>query len=103
MKRIIDGRRYDTETAEKVAVVGSRPGTSTSDFSYWDASLYRSPRGRWFLAGHGGPASLFAQPVGNGTEGGSGIAPISSGEAQRYLEHAGDIEALERLFAIEEA
>jgi hypothetical protein len=103
MKRIIDGRRYDTETAEQVAWVGSRSGISRSDHTYWDAGLYRTPRGRWFLAGDGGPASIFAQPVGNGTTGGSGIAPISSGEAQRYLEHAGNIEALEQHFAIEEA
>ena len=103
MKRIIDGKRYDTETAEKVAWVGSWSGISRSDNTYWDAGLYRTPRGRWFLAGHGGPASLFGQPVGNWTEGGSGIAPISEGEALRYLEHAGNIEALEQFFAIEEA
>ena len=103
MKRIIDGKRYDTETAERVTWVGSRSGISRSDFTYWDAAIYRTPRGRWFLAGDGGPASIFAESVGNGTIGGSGIIPISDGESLRYLEDVGATDALERFFTIEEA
>ena len=103
MKRIIDGKRYDTETAERVTWVGSRSGISRSDHTYWDAAIYRTPRGRWFLAGDGGPASIFAQSVGNGTSGGSGLIPISDTEAQEYLEDVEAMDALERFFAIEEA
>ena len=103
MKRIVDGKRYDTETAERVTWVGSRSGISRSDHTYWDAAIYRTPRGRWFLAGDGGPASIFAKSVGNGTSGGSGIIPISDGEALRYLEDVEAMDALERFFAIEEA
>ena len=102
MKRIIDGKRYDTETAERVTWVGSRSGISRSDFTYWDAAIYRTPRGRWFLSGDGGPASIFAKSVGNATTGGSGIIPISDGEALRYLEDVEAMDALEQHFAIEE-
>lgn len=104
MKRIIDGKRYDTETAENVADIGSRPGTSMTDHGYWDAVLYRTPRGRWFLAGRGGPASMFARSVGNGgSEAGAGIISISESQAQSFLEGAGDMESLERWFTIEDA
>jgi len=43
MKRIVDGKRYDTEAAEMVTWVGSRSGISRSDNTYWDAGLYRTP------------------------------------------------------------
>ena len=104
MKRIIDGKRYDTETAEQVTTIGSLPGTSRTDFRYWEADLYRTPRGRWFLSGRGGPATMFSRPDGSGmTSGGGGIIPISDTEAQEYLEDDRNVEALELWFAIEEA
>ena len=103
-KRIIDGKRYDTDTAQEVLGVGSRPGTSRTDFGYWEATLYRTPRGRWFLDGTGGGMSMFAEAVGGGgSTDGSGIIPIPYWEAQRYLEADGNIEALEKWFTIEDA
>jgi hypothetical protein len=107
MKRIIDGKRYDTETADWVAAVGSDT-CSVTDFGYWEAALCRTPRGRWFLAGKGGGMTMFAESVGGGgSRGGEGIIPISEREARERLERGGfgyDYEdALERWFAIEEA
>lgn len=46
MKRIIDGKRYDTETATLVATV--ERGTQT-DYGWTAKSLYRTSRGAWFL------------------------------------------------------
>lgn len=37
MKRVIDGKRYDTETAELVAEASAI--CSGSDFDYWEESL----------------------------------------------------------------
>ena len=103
MKRIIDGKRYNTETAHRVGSVGSAT-INVSDFGYWEADLYRTPRGRWFLAGKGGPMTMFSRPDGGGmTSGGSGLIPISDTEAQEYLEDVEAMDALERFFAIEEA
>ena len=103
MKRIIDGKRYDTETATRIATVGSET-ISVTDFNHWEADLYRTPKGRWFLAGRGGPMTMFARPDGSGmTSGGGGIIPISDTEAQEYLEDDRNVEALECWFAIEEA
>jgi len=103
MKRIIDGKRYNTETAHRVGSVGSAT-INVSDFGYWEADLYRTPRGRWFLAGKGGPMTMFSRPDGGGmTSGGSGLIPISGTEAQVYLEDDRNVEALERWFVIKEA
>jgi hypothetical protein len=110
MKHIIDGKRYDTETADWVAELRSVT-CSVTDFGYWKADLHRTPRGRWFLAGKGGGMTMFAEYVGGGYRGGEGIIPISEREARERLEqgrhrqlHGDDYEdALERWFAIEEA
>ena len=102
MKRIIDGKRFDTETADWVAEF--RGGAGRTDFRYWKASLYRTPRGRWFLSGEGGGMSMFAEHVpGGGSRGGSGLIPIPATEARRYLEDDGAVDELEQWFAIEEA
>ena len=42
MKAIIRGRRYDTETA--MLVGESWSGGGKSDFRYWEAALYKTPR-----------------------------------------------------------
>ena len=63
MKRIIDGKRYNTETATEICDV-SAPGFYRGDFRYEDTQLYCTPRGGWFLAGEGGPMSRWARSVG---------------------------------------
>lgn len=97
MKRIINGKRYDTETAEIVADVGSH-GTSFSDFAHHDTQLYRTKRGNWFVAGEGGPLSQWSRSVGNGYSGGSGIHVLSADEARALLEQHHETEALEQYF-----
>lgn len=60
MKRIIDGRVYDTATGELIHEVSrGHPG----DFAYFEEGLYRSPKGQYFLAGHGGPATHYARAL----------------------------------------
>jgi hypothetical protein len=56
MRQIIDCKRYDTETATLIGEADSlhAGASSTSDFNYWEAGLYRTPRGNYFLAGEGG-------------------------------------------------
>jgi len=84
MEAVIEGLRYDTETAELVA---SHSYGYTTDHGYADEDLYRTQNGRWFLAGKGGPASRYAESVdGNGRIGGSGIVPITELEAREHLE-----------------
>jgi len=90
MKKIINGTRYDTEKAVLVGYADncSRGVDSITDFGYWEAGLYKTPRSnRFFLAGHGGPASRFAQSAGqNSWQGGEDIMPMNREDALTWAE-----------------
>ena len=105
MKRIIDGKRYDTETAECLADI-SRCG-DRGNFRWDDTYLYRTKNGRYFIAGEGNAASRWAHRYDDGMRGpGSGIAAIDADEARELLEgeHSKEAQvALEKYFPIEEA
>lgn len=103
MKQIINGLTYNTETADMICEIGSRD-FSRSDFNFWDAKLYRTKKGRFFMAGEGGARSPFARPYcQNGWQGGSGIVPLDHDEARTYAERQTDAETIERFFETEEA
>lgn len=88
MKKVIDGKVYNTETAEHICTLECRyyPG----DFGYHDTGLYRTKKSTYFLHGTGGPMTMWAQPEGNtGRRGGSGLRVISADEAREYAEDAG--------------
>ncbi|MGO9771680.1 hypothetical protein [Rhodoblastus sp.] len=101
MKAIINGLRYDTDKAIKIGEGGSDGYASSTDFHYWSAGLYRTPRsGRYFLAGHGGPMTRWAKAVGNnGSTGSSGIVPMSLEEAREWAERYLAVEEVETGFA----
>lgn len=88
MRRVINGKVYDTDTATHVCAL--RCTASRGDFYYHDTSLYRTARGAFFIAGQGGPASMWSHPVGNnGSTGGDGIRVVTEDEARQYMEEAG--------------
>ena len=101
MRAIIDGKRYDTDTATCVA--GYWNGLGKSDFRCLEEDLYRTPKGAWFLAGKGGALTAYAKPWGDGTTGGEAIRPLADDEARRWLEARNEVEAIEAHFKIEEA
>jgi len=103
MKAIIDGLRYDTDTAEEIAVHSN--GLGPSDFHYLLETLYRTPNGRWFVHGEGGARTRYACPAGDGRTRGRDIRPLRREEAMEWLEAHGKVKALEHHFAdeIEEA
>lgn len=66
MKAIIEGLRFDTETATLIGEA-SYNGSRT-DFSWWEETLYRTPRsGKFFTVGSGGPRSNYARSEGQGS------------------------------------
>ena len=97
MKKVIEGKRYDTETATKV---GSDSYSNYGDLGYWSEELYRTQKGNWFLAGEGGALSKYARSVGqNEVGGGSAIIPLTRGKALSWLEaHTSDSESYEKYF-----
>lgn len=101
MIRIVDGRRYNTDTAEELCILPHGRGYP-GDFGYENTSLFRTQKGAFFLAGEGGALTRWARPaIGDGTIGGEGILPIDPEEALRHLEEAGASEAIEEYFADE--
>lgn len=102
MKRIIDGKRYDTDTAEMVCDVSSRT-SNQRDFKWHDTQLYRTKNGRWFVAGEGGPMSQWFHDTGNGYSYGKGLRVIDANEARELLEQHDALDALGEYFPIEEA
>ena len=98
MRKIIDGIRYDTDKAIKIGEYSSpQPVT---DFTWWQATLYRTPRsGRHFLAGEGGPMTSFAQPSAlGGMSYGSKVTPLSRQDALEWAEQFLDPDVIEAEF-----
>ena len=101
MKKIINGRRYDTDSAKFLA---EDSYSYRSDFHWWRETLYRKNTGEYFLHGEGGPASKYAEAVGmNKWSSGERIMPLSLTEAQKWAEEHLDAIEYETIFgAVEE-
>lgn len=101
MKRIVDGKRYDTDTAEVVATYEYR---RSGDFNWYEETLYRTKKGAWFLAGEGGARSKYGERVDQSTWGpGEGLQVLSEAEAREWLEQYGDADTFETWFPVEDA
>ena len=101
MKKVINGKRDDTETAE---LVGEYANTyNYSDWNYECEELYRKKTGEFFLYGKGGPMSKYAIPSGNNNwSGSSKIIPLTIDEAKKWVEKNLDADDYEKLFELEE-
>jgi hypothetical protein len=96
MKAIIQGKRFDTDTAK---LIGEASHGYQGDFSHWEAGLYKTPRsGAFFLAGSGGPMTRWAQAAGNMRTGGSGIVPLTAEEALNWAEQHLSVDEVEAAF-----
>jgi hypothetical protein len=99
MRAIINGLRYDSD---KATLIGeANYNGSSSDFQWWEAGLYRTPRaGRYFLAGRGGPMTRWARAIGdNGRTGSARIFPMELGEAREWAERYLTTAEVEAAFA----
>lgn len=86
MKKIINRRKYDTDTATEIATYNN--GKSYTDFGYIIESLYRKKNGEFFLAGESGAFMRYAHVCAdNSVCGGSGIVPLSVDEAKDWVEN----------------
>ena len=98
MRKIIDGTRYDTNSA--ILVAEYETPKSRSDFSWWKAGLYRTKiSGRYFLAGEGGPMTIYGQPCQGGMTYGDRLTPMGREEALAWAEQYLTTEEIEAEFA----
>lgn len=96
MKKIINGRKYDTATAK---LIGHYTFSDPRDFCFCDEDLYRKRTGEFFLAGEGGPASKYAHRCDdNSRTGGEGIIPLTEEEAREWVEQRFDADQYEAIF-----
>ncbi len=104
MKKIINGKRYDTE---KSTIVGEYSFSSFGDFNYISEGLYVTPRSKsYFLAGEGGANTRYRQTVSQNTwAGGEIIQPMSKEDAFAWAQEYLSADEVEAFFSdmIEEA
>jgi hypothetical protein len=98
MRKIINSRLYDTDTAAKVCDISGVGGLSVTDFKWNDTWLYLSPKGTFFVAGKGNGESRWAMRVGDMRCGGDGLAVVTPEAARRLFEEYGDPEKFAGFF-----
>lgn len=83
MKKIIKGKRYDTETATLIASYSN--GLNRSDFRHLYEDLFITKNGQWFMEYKGGPKTKYAITCGNWTHGDHDLTLLSENEAYEWL------------------
>ena len=97
MKKIINGKLYNTETAEKIDSWENM--NDYRNFHYFSETLYRKRTGEFFLHGEGGPASPYHERVDqNSYMGGERIRPLTPEEAREWAEEHMDADDYQRVF-----
>jgi hypothetical protein len=97
MKKIINRRAYDTDTATEIGYWENMP--DIRNFQHESETLYRKKNGEYFLHGEGGPASRYAEPAGANTwTGGARIMPLTYEEAEKWAEEHLEADEYEREF-----
>lgn len=97
MKRIINGRRYDTDTAK---LAGGYKTGFIGDLDWRSEQLFRKSTGEFFLAGRGGAKTRWASRTIDGFSSGGGILPLTFDEAREWAEEHLSVKDVENLFRI---
>lgn len=93
MKKIINGKKYDTETAKLLA-------NARNEIHFYEEKLYRKKTGEYFLHGYGGPGSCYAEwnSRDNCWRGGEKILPISFEDAKNWAERKLEAKKYKEIF-----
>ncbi len=84
MKKIINGKAYNTATAKLLGFYSN--GLGNNDFEYIYEELYQKSNGEYFLFGTGGARSKYAIRDGNGFCGGNDIVPLTEMSARKWVQ-----------------
>ena len=92
MKKIINGKMYNTETAKLIASCDN--GLGCHELYYVCEELYKKKTGEFFLLGTSGSGGMYAQPAEGGfSASGSEIIPYTVGKAKKWLEENASADA----------
>lgn len=101
MKKVINKKMYNTETAEEVARFSN--GLGSTDFRSLKETLYKTKNGSWFLHGEGGAMTQYSEQCGDMSSAGEDIKVLTNEEAYEWLEAKEKTRAIEENFDITEA
>lgn len=76
MKKYINNKVYDTDTAKCIAEWYTK-GFSTDDYKYCEEELYMKKNGEYFLYGKGGAMTSYGELVGHSMTSGKKIIPVT--------------------------
>ena len=96
IRRVINGKKYDTATATEVATIKS-DFIGLEHFKIESTNLYLTKKGTWFIAGVGGALTRWNN---GGTGVGHGLELVTPDEAMAFLEDVNG--PVEDYFEIEE-
>jgi hypothetical protein len=96
MKKIINGKKYDTETATKIESWDN--DYAQNDFRLVTETLYLKKTGEYFLKAKGGPMSKYSTSCGSSTTGSTVIIPLSVDAAKKWAEQFMDADKFEICF-----
>lgn len=96
MKKIINGRLYNTESAKKVGYYNN--GRIYNDFSFFEETLYRKRTGEFFLHGEGNATSKYGKYYGDCLGSSEEIIPYTEEKARKWMETHADAEDYIKLF-----
>lgn len=95
MNKIINGKRYDTQTA---SLKGTYQYLNKFSFNYWKEELYQKKTGEWFLYGDGNALSKYNDCGGGQSWGIETIIPYSEDEAKAWAAQYLSADKYEELF-----
>ncbi len=97
MRKIINNRSYDTDTAKELGSWST--ACSASDGRSFSETLYQKRTGEFFLHGAGNPMSRYAERVdGSCWRCGEAITPLTYDRARQWAERHLDAEDYEGIF-----
>lgn len=97
MKKIINGKKYDTNTAKEVGYWNN--GLLLTDINYIEEILYQKKTGEFFLYGKGGARTEYAEHIGeNNSRSGSNIILLAEDEAKKWAEERLAVDEYEEIF-----
>ena len=96
MRKIINGRTYNTETSKEIGYWFN--GLYSNNMGYCCETLYRNTKGAYFIHGEGGAQSKYSAPAGDMRGPGEGIVPLTDEEAREWAEKHLDADEYEAEF-----
>ena len=95
-KKIINNRMYNTETAKQLGYWSN--GYTPADFYFAEETLYQKKTGEYFLVGHGGPMSSYAESCAGQSCSGTIFNPFTEEDAKKWAMDRLDADAYIALF-----